>query len=416
VSDGKRGSVLVLGLNYAPEAIGIGPYTAGLAEHFARQGHPTTVITARPYYPQWKAVDGYSTFWSLRKENGVTVVRCPHYIPASPNGRRRLLHHASFALASLAPMFRQMFTRPDVVLCVVPSLLGLPVAWLVAKLGRAKLWIHVQDFEVEAAQATGLLAKGSPAARIGLAAERFLLRRGDLVTTISPQMCAKLSEKGVPNQRIAEMRNWANHLEAIAKADGDQIRAEWGLEEKFVALYSGNIANKQGLEILVDAARQLQGNERIAFVICGEGPNRTRLEDRARGLRNFQFHNLQPSDRFAALMRMADCHLLPQIGGAMDLVLPSKLTNMLASGRPTIATAEAGTGLAQEVQGCGIVVPPEDPSVIANAVLTLAEDNALAASLGNAASKRADERWSRPRVLAQADSLLDRLVAGEITR
>ena len=375
----KPGPVLILGLNYAPEAIGIGPYTAGLAERFAAAGHRVQVICGRPYYPQWRTHKGYRGWWNVKRENDVEVVRCPHYVPRRPSGLRRILHHASFALASLVPMLRAAIERPAVVIAVVPSLLAAPLAWFAARLSGAELWLHVQDFEVDAAVATGLVRRESPIAKFALATERSLLRRAELVTAISPQMCHRLAGKGVMQDRIAELRNWANHLDTIAAASGEVLRGAWGLEGRFVALYSGNIANKQGLEIVVEAARILAGDARFAFVVCGEGPNRAQLEALAAGLANVSFHGLQPDERFAQMMRMADCHLLPQLGDAADLVLPSKLANMLASARPVIATAAPGTGIAREIEGCGLAVPPGDATALAQAVLTLADDAPLSA-------------------------------------
>lgn len=410
MSGRPRGKVLILGLNYAPEAIGIGPYTTGLAEWFAAGGHKVQVIAGRPYYPQWRAHEGYGPCWKRAIERGVEIIRCPHYIPRRLGGFRRVVHHASFALASLGPMLRAAHARPKVVVAIAPSLLSVPVAWFAALLAGAKLWLHVQDFEVDAAQATGLLRRGSWLTRIGRAAERFLLRRADLVTTISPQMCRQLAAKGVAESRVAELRNWANHLDAIAAASGDALRQQWGLNGQFVALYSGNIANKQGLEIVIQAARLLEAEERIAFVICGEGPNRLRLEALADGLGNVTFHGLQPTDRFASLMRMADCHLLPQVAEAADLVLPSKLANMLASARPVVATAAAGTGIAEEIEGCGLVVPPGDAVALAEAIRSLANKPARAQEIGQIAAQRAQAHWRKEAVLAQADRLLDRLI------
>jgi colanic acid biosynthesis glycosyl transferase WcaI len=122
-----------------------------------------------------------------------------------------------------------------------------------------------------------------------------------------------------------------------------------------VAIYSGNIANKQGIEIVVEAARLLRHRKDLMFVVCGNGPNRARLIESSADLDNIQFHDLQPRERLSDLLGMASVHLLPQIAGAADLVLPSKLTNMLASGRAIAATAEPGTGLAAEVDGCGLI-------------------------------------------------------------
>ena len=167
----QAGALLFIGLNYAPEPVGIGPFTCGLAEGLAMRGHAVRVITGRPYYPQWQAYDGYSGGWNTAQENGVTVTRCPHYIPAKPSGLKRVAHLTSFAAAALIPALGARKARPRVVICTAPALLSVPVAWLAAKLAGAKLWIHVQDFEVEAAFATGLIGPsklmgGGPLARL----------------------------------------------------------------------------------------------------------------------------------------------------------------------------------------------------------------------------------------------------------
>ena len=215
-------------------------------------------------------------------------------------------------------------------------------------------------------------------------------------------MCAKLVAKGVPPGRVFEMRNWADSRFAPDPAGAAAIRAEWGLGTRTVALYSGNVARKQGIEVLVEAARLLQHRDDIAFVICGEGPNRAELERLAAGLANVQLHDLQPAAKMGAMLTMADLHLLPQIAGAADLVLPSKLTNMLASGRPVIATTEPGTGLYAEVDGCGLITPPGDAAALAKAVTELAGDPAQRHALGQAAAQRAVERWSKPAIIAAA--------------
>ncbi len=140
----------------------------------------------------------------------------------------------------------------------------------------------------------------------------------------------------------------------------------------------------------------------IAFVICGEGPNRAELERLASGLTNVQLHDLQPAEKMGAMLTMADLHLLPQIAGAADLVLPSKLTNMLASGRPVVATTEPGTGLHAEVDGCGTVTAPGDAPALAAAIAALVDDPTRRARLGEAAKTRAAERWRKDPIIDRA--------------
>lgn len=396
--------LLIVGLNYAPEPVGIGPYTAGLAEFLAARGHSVSVVAGRPYYPQWRVPPAYRRLaWRRSRENGVSIVRCPHYVPAQPTGVRRILHHLSFAAAALGPALgAARRERSDAVLCIAPSLLSVPVAKAAALAAGAPLWLHIQDFEVDAAQATGLVGGGGRAARALARLERAWLRWANMVSTISPQMVTRLQAKGVPAERTAELRNWAAPpaLAASGAASGaEPFRRAWGLEGKTVALYSGTLARKQGVGILAEAARCLGARPDIAFVVCGEGPEGPALAAASRGLPNLQLHPLQPAERLAELLAIADVHVLPQVTAAADLVLPSKLTNMLQSGRPVVATAEPGTGLADEVAGCGLIVPPGDAAALAAAVARLADDADLRASLGETARQRAAERWSQDAIL-----------------
>ncbi len=403
--------IAILGINYAPEEVGIGPFTRGMAEGLARRGFAVKAIVGKPYYPQWRGHEDYrGGGWRHSAEGGVSITRCPHYIPAVPSGLKRILHLASFALAALGPAIRAARgkDRPDVVICIAPALLSVPVAWVMARLAGAKLWVHIQDFEVEAAFATGLVGHGGLVARLARFVENTILGLADTISSISPQMCRKLLDKGIPANRVLEVRNWANAPRPDPE-EGASYRAEWGLAGKKVCLYSGNIANKQGIEIVVEVARLLKAREDIAFVICGEGPNRARLMELAQGLDNIQFHDLQPAARMGQLLTLPAVHLLPQIAGAADLVLPSKLANMLASGRPVVATASAGTGLYDEVQGCGLTVEPGDATGFASAIAQVIDDPALAARFSAEALKRGAERWSQ-------DGVIDHLAAQVLAR
>ena len=391
--------ILIVGLNYAPEPIGIGAYSTGLAEFLAGRGHRVEVVAGRPYYPQWRAYPGYRGFtWRRARENGVAITRCWHYVPRVPGGLKRIVHHLSFTLMALPVVaWRALRDRPDTVVCIAPSIMSAFPARLGAILGRGRLWLHVQDFEVDAAFATGMV-RGKRLARVLLAAERAVLRGADLVSSISPQMVARLIEKGVAPQRTYELRNWANASPGGSAETG--LRKAWGLGTRKVMLYSGSLGAKQGSALILDAARRLAQRADLVFVICGEGPELAGLRAQAEGLANVRFHPLQPAARLMELLELAAVHLLPQVDAAADLMLPSKLTNMLLSGRPVIATALAGSGLFDEVDGCGLAVPPGDAEALAAAIVRLADDPALAATLGAAAQERAAERWSREAILA----------------
>jgi len=441
--------ILIHGINYAPELTGIGKYSGEMAEWLAAQGHEVRVVTAPPYYPQWKVAEGFVNGW--RKEVGrsgfnptgqddvaqfsraqarptksVTIYRCPLWVPAKPSGLKRVLHLASFALSSFPIMLRQIFWRPDVVWVVEPPLFCAPQAWLVARLSGGKAWLHIQDYEVDAAFDLGLL-KGKLLRGLVAAGERWLMRRFDRVSTISLRMVDRAVSKGVPPERVVMFRNWVEITQVqdtSTKVQGEiGHRAELGIaDDAVVALYSGNMGGKQGLEILAGVARICrsgfnptdQDDERrtevrpteVVFVFCGNGAGRDDLVSQCDGLSNVRFLDLQPAERLSELLAMADIHLLPQRADAADLVMPSKLTGMLASGRPVVATAHVGTELATVVQDCGLVVPPEQAEVFSDAISILANDAALRSRLGAVGRAYAVANLDRDAVLAKFEAEL----------
>jgi colanic acid biosynthesis glycosyl transferase WcaI len=235
----------------------------------------------------------------------------------------------------------------------------------------------------------------------------------DKVSTISPQMIDRLASKGVDAARTYELRNWAA-IDLVQPLSGpSSFREEWAIRTPHVALYSGNIANKQGIELVLDAARSLQRRTDLTFVVCGEGPNRQRLIEASQGLSNIIFRDLQPRERLSDLLGLATIHLLPQLAGAADLVLPSKLTNMLASGRPVVATAAAGTALAAEVERCGLVTVPGSASEFAQAIEQLIDTPDLAAEFGRCARNRAEQHWSRQAILDRLALQIEKLAIRE---
>ena len=296
-------------------------------------------------------------------------------------------------------LFEAWRWRPDLVVTATPSMAAAPVAVIASRIVGATSWLHVQDFEVEAALGMGLIDRRSSLARLANWIERKTIGAFDHISTISGAMCRRLADYGIAAERTHILRNWAD-IDRILPLDADSAyREQWDIKAPVVALYAGNIGNKQGIEIVIEAARYLRGRPDILFLICGEGPTRKRLEKEAAALPNVQIHDLQPIERLSELLGLASIHLLPQCAEAADLVLPSKLTNMLASGRPVVATADAGTGLAMEVEGCGICVAPGNVDAFARAIVQLADDPAQRARLGIAARRRAEQRWHRDRII-----------------
>lgn len=404
--------ILLYGINFAPELTGIGKYTGEMATWLAASGHEVRVVTAPPYYPEWAIQSGYSALRYGRESlSGVTVFRTPLWVPNKPTGLRRIVHLASFAVASFPAVLMQWRWRPDVVWLVEPPLVCAPAALFLARLCRATTWLHIQDYEVDAAFELGLL-KGQRIRKAVSALERWMMRRFDRVSTISERMLERALSKKIDATRLLMVPNWADISTIKPLQTASPYRVELGIDPHvIVALYSGNMGAKQGLEVLAHAAELLRGNRSIQFVFCGTGSGRADLEVRCCNLPNVHFLDLQPVERLGDLLGLADIHLLPQRADAADLVMPSKLTGMLSSGRPVVATAHAHTELGRVVVRCGLLVSPENALALAQAIQKLAENPVLRADLGARARAHAEQHIGRDAVLCKFEKDLEAAVA-----
>ena len=403
----KAPRIVVCTLNYAPELTGIGKYSGELVESLADHGFEVAVVTAQPHYPGWRIFEGFSNRYSVeRPRTGVSVFRCPLYVPAKPGGVKRLVHYASFMLSALPVMARLTAWRPAVVWVVEPSLMCAMPALTVAKLTGAKCWLHVQDYEVDAAFVLGLV-RAPWLRRLALGIEQALIRRFDIVSSISKRMLDLARTKGVDSGKLVFLPNWVTVGEESGGASENRYRQELALAPGCkVCLYSGNMGQKQGLEILAEAARILERRSDIRFVFCGEGSGRSAFEALCAGLSNVTFLPLQPAQRVAELLACADVHLLPQRADVTDLVMPSKLAGMLASARPVVTTAQQGSELSAVVSQCGIAVEPGDTHAFAAAIESLIDQPAWASQCGVRGRQYALMNFDRKRVMANfVDSL-----------
>ena len=402
--------ILLHGINYSPELTGIGKYTGEMAEWLADRGHEVRVITAPPYYPAWRVREDFSA-WKYQVEKGqIKVYRCPLFVPERPSAFSRLLHLSSFTLSSLPVMLRQIAWRPEVALTVEPAFFCTFATLLTALFSGSISWLHVQDFEIDAAFDMGFLHDSGPVTSMVYRIESLIMRQFSRVSTVSPRMFSQLQQKGVDYEKAVLFPNWVDISVVHPMDRTSALRSRLGLTAgKVVLLYSGNMGMKQGLELLPVLAQWFAPDPRVHFIFCGDGALRPRMEQSIAGLSNVTMLPLQPASSLNDLLNAADIHLLPQRADAADLVMPSKLTGMLASGRPVIATAGKGTQVATAVEGCGIAVEPGDMAGVIEAVSTLVGSPSLRREMGANARLHAVEHLGKDRVLERFERELKAL-------
>ena len=403
--------ILIYGINYWPELAGIGKYTGEMSHWLSSRGHDIRVVVAPPYYPEWSVLKGYSSCrWKLEIVRGVRIYRCPLWIPIKLTAVKRLLHLVSFAISSAPVMIWQGMWRPDLVLVVEPPLACAPFALLAARLSGAKAVLHIQDFEVDAAFEMGFFSHARMRGVVS-SIERWLMARFNRISTISNRMMGRLAKKGIAHGKAFIFPNWVDTEKIRPYETVSPLRENLGIsDDKVVALYSGNMGEKQGLEVLIEVANRLTNDSSIHFIMCGKGSAYARLRALGASLSNITWLPLQPIEKLNELLNAADIHLLFQRADAADLVMPSKLTGIMASGRPVVATAYPGTEVWEVVQGRGIPVEPDNVKATADAIQKLAADAGLRKSLGMAAREYAVTELDKEQILRRFEAELVKLV------
>jgi len=381
--------ILLIGGNFAPEPTGIGKYSGEMMKWLAGNGHDCTVVTSYPYYPQWKVQEPYvkgrswykkevlpvnSAFSSRGK---LKVYRCPQYVPAKPSGAKRILLDFSFAASAFFKLIQLLPSRKfDVVIIVAPPFhLGM-LAVLYKAFRKAKFLYHIQDMQIEAARDLQMI-RSRRVINMLFGLERFILKRADVVSSISDGMIRKIHQK--TGRDIFFFPNWVDVTLFHPLDNREALKQEFGFAPgDKVILYSGAIGEKQGLEAILYAAKTMVHRRHLKFLICGSGPYKAKLEAMAAamGLQQVIFFPLQPFEQFNRFLNMADVHLVIQKANASDLVMPSKLTTILAVGGLALITANPGTSLHELVAryDMGILVNAEDQQAL-NDGIALAVDS-----------------------------------------
>ncbi|MBU2995644.1 WcaI family glycosyltransferase [Cellulophaga baltica] len=367
----EKKRILFIGYNFSPELTGIGKYSGEMMQWMAKEGFDCTVLTAYPYYPQWKVQEPYrkNRFWYKKEtqqfESGgkLTVVRCPMYVPTNPTGLKRMILDTTFSstasLALIPKLFQQKY---DWVISIAPSFQFGLLGVFYKKLKGAKHLHHIQDLQIEAAQDLGLI-KSPALLKILYGTEKFIFKHTDVVSSISDGMMERIERKA--KKPILFFPNWTNTKSFFPIENNTELKEQFGFKESdYVVLYSGAIGEKQGLEAILNAAEALKEVTAIQFIICGTGPYKEKLITMAKEMKltNVKFMALQPMEKFNAFLNMADLHLVIQKEKASDLVMPSKLTTILAVGGLALVTANSNSSIYKLMQNynMGIMVAAEN--------------------------------------------------------
>jgi colanic acid biosynthesis glycosyl transferase WcaI len=368
--------VIVWGINYAPEVAGIGPFNTLLCQFLSSRGHSVRMVTSFPYYPAWKkSPEDKGRIYRTDHVDEVPVHRCWHFVPGRPSTLKRIIHEASFVLCSSLRLL--VLPRPDVVVVVSPPLLLGAAAWLVCGLKRTPFVFHVKDLQPDAAVGMGMLKRGA-FVRALYALEAFAYRKATKVGGITLGMTEAFRGKGVPAEKIIHFVDGVR-LPQNLPARGAFRRRQGIKPEEFLAVYSGNLGVKQGLEVLLEAAPLLR-NPGVRILICGDGARREFMAEQVARLKltNVMMLPLQPAQQYEEMLVDADLCVIPQQKDSGACFFPSKVLSYLSHGKAVLTVGQESSELVAALRHgrFGLNAELGNPRAVAAAIDELAADPA----------------------------------------
>ncbi len=387
---------LILTQYFAPEIGASQARLAAIVRELVRLGHAVEVVTAMPNYPGGHIFPEYrKTFYRFELWEGVPVHRVWLYASVGA-GFKRLLNYASFSVICLWGLMKSK--KPDYIFIESPPLFTCLPGFIASRLWGVPFIFNVADLWPDSVRELGIMRDGL-LMRAAEALEHWTYHKAAYINAVTEGIRAKLIGKGVAAHKLLFLPNGVD-TDLIKPSPPDHVlKNRLGLEGKRVVLYAGNHGYGFALEHVLRAARLLTGERDIHFLFIGDGSEKIRLVKLAQefNLRNVTFLKPVPFQEISGFMSTAHCGLvslrdIPLCEGAR----PSKTFAVMAAGKPVVFAGKGECARLVEEARAGIVVPPENPQALAEAVYALFNNAALAEELGRNGRRYAEEKlnWS----------------------
>jgi len=379
--------ILFLTENFPPERNAPASRVYERACYWVRWGHQVTVITSVPNFPEGKVHPGYRNRWyQVETRDGIRVVRVKTLIAANEGVVLRTLDFLSFMFTAFFGGLAQQ--RPDVVVATSPQFFAAVGGWALAAVRRRPFVFELSDLWPASITAVGAMRENF-ALRVMERLELFLYRRAAKVVALTKSFKTDLVARGIPADKIAVVVNGVDMARYCPQPRAPELAAKLGLDNRFVVGYIGTHGMAHALERVLDAAEMLRDSPAVRFLFVGSGAAREGLVSEAarRGLANVVLVAAQPKEMMPAYWSLCDLALVHLKDTPLfRTVIPSKIFEAMAMGRPILLAAPDGEA-AHIVRGtgAGIVLAPENPSALAEAVKSLSASPATVAQLAERA-------------------------------
>jgi colanic acid biosynthesis glycosyl transferase WcaI len=379
--------ILFLTENFPPERNAAASRVYERACYWVRWGHKVTVLTSTPNFPEGKVHPGYRNRWyQVEERDGIRVVRVKTFIVANEGVVLRTLDFLSFMFTAFFGGLAQ--ERPDVVVATSPQFFAAVGGWVLAAVRRRPFVFELSDLWPASITAVGAMRE-NVGLRMMERLELFLYRRAAKVVALTKSFKTDLVSRGIAADKVAVVVNGVDISRYSPQPRDPQLARQLGLENCFVVGYIGTHGMAHALERVLDAAEMLRDSPAVRFLFVGSGAAREGLVSEAarRGLSNVILVAAQPKEMMPAYWSLCDLALVHLKDTPLfHTVIPSKIFEAMAMGRPIVLAAPDGEAAdIVRTTGAGIVLAPENPQVLAQAVKSLSESPDTVARLATLA-------------------------------
>ncbi len=399
---------------FLPEHAPIGILLKELAIDLKSKGHDVTIITGFPNHPAGILYEGYKkSLFSVETIEEVRIVRCYLYTSQKKTIFRRLLNYLSFAATSFLAACR--LEKHDLLFIVTPPLSNAITAYLLKNTKGLKSVLNVQDIYPDAAISAGVI-RNRVIIHVLKKVEKWIYGSADRITVISSGFLDNLMGKGVPHSKVSVVPNWLDVEGIIPLPRENDYASAYGLQGKFIVLYSGTIGLVSGAELLLDCASSLESRKDILFLFVGEGVTKERIASEAqrRQLPNVRFLPFQSREKLSEVFSSSDVTVLTLRKGQGKYSVPSKILGYMAAARPVVASVDldSDTGKVVHDAKCGICVDAGDVAGMTAAILELYQDRRRAEVLGRNGREFLVRNFERKEMTARYEALFKSCLEG----
>lgn len=407
--------ILFLSHYFPPEVNAPATRTLEHCRQWVANGHDVTVITCAPNHPHGKVYPGFRNRLVHREEvDGIRVIRVWTFISANRFIFRRTTNYVSFMLSAVvASIFVQ---RPDVVITTSPQFFN-GLAGIVVKALRNIPWVlEIRDLWPDSIFELGAL-QARPVKRALYALEAFAYRFCDRLVVVTDAFKQRIQDKGVDSGKISVIKNGVdlNFFDAQTQASAVEVH-QHAFDGKFVVAYFGTHGLAHKLESVLAAANRLRDRTDIIFLLVGDGAERPKLvkmRDRM-GLSNVVMLDQRPKAEMPALWRLAGVSVIPlKKTDVFTTVIPSKIFESMAMRRPILLAVDGEARALVERAQAGVFVDPENDALLAQQIVSLADDPRRCAALGEAGRRYVEQHFDRTDLARRFEMLLESLAHQE---